>query len=798
MVIADKEINAMEVEVLDRQFQLSNNDALFTKRQSIFSDSEDKVLLESLLSDLKLKNITKEEKGEIIRILSEVAYGDDYLAKQERELLEKVGATLNYIIDDIVNEVSKCSEERIEATRLSTAKRIVGKAENFLYDHFADKSNTKTIDMLLGSLGYSASIEKITDDAIIDLNRVTKIVDKINTSLTNTNQSLKALIGGKKKHSKEVKQVIDIIDEIAKSFDEIIENSLKENVEVLNKKARNIRYFTIAFMGRTKAGKSTLHKVITQQKNDDIGQGKLRTTRYNRSWYWDKLRIVDTPGIGAPGGEPDTEIARSIIDEADIICYIVTSDSIQETEFDFFDTIKERNKPLYIILNVKSNLSQSVRLKKFLENPNAWRECTGPQSIQGHIDRIHDRLDGKYNMDAVEIIPVHLLSAQYGFSYDYDEETAKKLQDGSNLFSFTRSIKSEVHRSGGLKKSLSVVDGTAYQIHQIGVVLQRNYKKLKDGHDLLLKKKNKFESFIKKEKQKLESDLKNILRGAQNELHNRANTFASENYDNENAGNKWNNDESVKAIYSRLNGRITNRIEGFTDKMKSEIEELVSDIQIFASLNAQVNIRGTGITNTRLGIGVFGAILSAAIPVVISQLWHPGGWILAGVTFGVGIVISLVTSLFSSKSEKIQKAIEKMRSQLTSSIDKEINEISEKVLENVRQSIENTNKSIIKLLNTYIDGTATILKEIDELCTECNNSESAINSLVGLRILEFIDMKVVKDKTINNMNDTELRENFPITRDWTHQSITYKYDVQVAQSKLDKAEQATQMKILIK
>lgn len=787
MVIADKEINAMEVEVLDRQFQLSNNDALLTKRQSIFSDSEDKVLLESLLSDLRLKNITKEEKGEIIRILSKVAYGDDYLAKQERELLEKVGATLNYIIDDIVNEVSKCSEERIEAARLSTAKRIVGKAENFLYDHFADKSNTKTIDMLLGSLGYSASIEKITDDAIVDLNRVTKIVDKINASLTNTNQSLKALIGGKKKHSKEVKQVIDIIDEIAKSFDEIIENSLKENVEVLNKKARNIRYFTIAFMGRTKAGKSTLHKVITQQKNDDIGQGKLRTTRYNRSWYWDKLRIVDTPGIGAPGGEPDTEIARSIIDEADIICYIVTSDSIQETEFDFFDTIKERNKPLYIILNVKSNLSQSVRLKRFLENPNAWRECAGPQSIQGHIDRIHDRLDGKYNMDAVEIIPIHLLSAQYGFSSDYDEETAKKLQDGSNIFSFTRSIKSEVHRSGGLKKSLSVVDGTAYQIHQIGVVLQRDYKKLKDGHDLLLKKKNKFESFIKKEKQNLYSDLKTILSGAQNELHNRASTFASENYDNKNAGEKWGNDASVKAIYSRLNEKINNRIEDFNEKLKSELEEIASDIQIVASLNFKTNVNGTGITNIRLGVGIIGAILTAATAFIAP--WAP---------FVAGIVVSIITSMFTSKADKIQKATEKMRTQLFSNINQGIEEYSDKISNSVRKSIQNTNKSIIELLDAYINGTSAILKEIDELCTECGNSESAINSLVGLRILEFVDIKTAKDSTIHNMDDKDLRENFPVSRDWTRQSLTYNYDVTINNKKIAKAEQATQMKILTK
>ena len=187
-----------------------------------------------------------------------------------------------------------------------------------------------------------------------------------NLKFTNRNQT------------KEVTEVARIVTDIKNDFIKLLNVSLKENREILDKKRRNIRYFTIAFMGRTKAGKSTLHKVITQQVNDDIGEGQLRTTRYNRSWYWNKLRIVDTPGIGAPGGATDTEIAKSIIDEADVICYIVTSDSTQETEFDFFETIKERNKPLYILLNFKSNLTQSIRLKRFLANPSEWKDCTGP------------------------------------------------------------------------------------------------------------------------------------------------------------------------------------------------------------------------------------------------------------------------------------------------------------------------------------------------------------------------------------------------------------------------------------
>ena len=114
-------------------------------------------------------------------------------------------------------------------------------------------------------------------------------------------------------------QVQILVEEIVKTNDWIrkdVQQALRDNLEVLDKKKRTINYFTIAFMGRTKAGKSTFHKVVTHEEDDDIGVGKLRTTRYNRSFYWENLRIVDTPGIGAPGGKTDTETASSIIDEA--------------------------------------------------------------------------------------------------------------------------------------------------------------------------------------------------------------------------------------------------------------------------------------------------------------------------------------------------------------------------------------------------------------------------------------------------------------------------------------------------
>lgn len=647
--------------------------------------------------------------------------------------------------------------------------------------------------MMLGGLGYSASIAQITEDAEKDLARVTRIIDDLNSMLNEEYNHLASIKPSSKKVSKEVLKIEQIIQGIRGSFNEIIDNSLTSNRDVLDKKRRNIRYFTIAFMGRTKAGKSTLHKVITQQENDDIGVGKLRTTRYNRSWYWNKLRIVDTPGIGAPGGEADTEIAKSIIDEADVVCYVVTSDSIQETEFDFFSTIKERNKPLYIILNVKSNLNQAIRLKRFIANPDDWRLGDGPQSIKGHIERIHDKLDGKYNMDAVRIIPIHLLAAQIALSGEQDSKTSKILFEASNISEFTNSVKKEVQLSGSLKKSLSVIDGTSYQINTIWHKIYTDLKSLKEGNEVLKKKQAKNHMFFKKELAQVEQYLMDIFKNTKKEFKNRASTFASEHYDDEEAGKAWSNDAVVKSINKRLEQQIQERFNDLNEKIKSELEEMIMDMRIsLATNNIGSNVSGESVTNTRLAANVFVSVISATLFV-----WNPLGWSVA-VLAVVGIIGSFLSSLFTSKSEKIRKATDKLRKQLSDSIDSGIDKNLKQVLENTRKSINDTYKSIDSVLKAYTKNADDIITDMDRLVKQVQEKENAINSLVSLRILDFVGKNPVKEISINEMGNQVLCDEYPVERDWQKQSIKFLYNTGLTDKNIQKIEKATQMTIKIK
>lgn len=793
MVIVDKEINQMEVDVLDNYLPLSKDDELYHQRMQIFSDDEERTKLKDILDKLVMANYSVAQKTEIVTLLARIAYGDDYMASSELELLMKVGKLLKLDIEQIIEETHSESNKRITSSQLSSLKRFVGKMENTIYQSFANSDQKSVVDMMLGGLGYSASIAQITEDAEKDLARVTRIIDDLNGMLNEEYNHLATIKPSSKKVSKEVLKIEQIIQGIRGSFNEIIDNSLTSNREVLDKKRRNIRYFTIAFMGRTKAGKSTLHKVITQQENDDIGVGKLRTTRYNRSWYWNKLRIVDTPGIGAPGGEADTEIAKSIIDEADVVCYVVTSDSIQETEFDFFSTIKERNKPLYIILNVKSNLNQAIRLKRFIANPNDWRLGDGPQSIKGHIERIHDKLDGKYNMDAVRIIPIHLLAAQIALSGEQDSKTSKILFEASNISEFTNSVKKEVQLSGSLKKSLSVIDGTSYQINTIWHKIYADLKSLKEGNEVLKKKQSKNYTFFKNELTQVEQYLKTIFQVTRNDLHNRASAFAREHYDDEDAGKAWSKDMVVKSINKRLEQQIQERFNDLNEKIKSELEEMIMDMRIsLATNNIGSNVSGESVTNTRLAANVFVSVISATLFV-----WNPLGWSVA-VLAVVGIIGSFLSSLFTSKSEKIRKATDKLRKQLYDSIDSGIDKNLKQVLENTRKSINDTYKSIDSVLKAYTKNADDIITDMDRLVKQVQEKENAINSLVSLRILDFVGKNPVKEISINEMGNQVLCDEYPVERDWQKQSIKFLYNTGLTDKNIQKIEKATQMTIKIK
>ena len=248
------------------------------------------------------------------------------------------------------------------------------------------------------------------------------------------------------------------------------------------------------------------------------------------------------------------------------------------------------------------------------------------------------------------------------------------------------------------------MDGSSYNIHQINSRIKADCDSLRKDICLLEQTREKISSFFSTERGKLTNKLSSITDSVKQELKNRANTFSNENYDNEKAGSAWENDYVVKSILERYKERISDCIEDFKSKLESELEEVTSDLQMHFRFASFQNIKGESIHNTRLGVGIFGSILTAAAPFVIANFWNPGGWVVAAGSIVVGVIVSIFSSLFTSKSEKIRKAINQMRGQLERGIDENMSKNKSALLANINSSINSASQEINGAFIAYMTG----------------------------------------------------------------------------------------------
>ena len=138
-----------------------------------------------------------------------------------------------------------------------------------------------------------------------------------------------------------------------------------------------------------------------------------------------------------------------------------------------------------------------------------------------------------------------------------------------------------------------------------------------------------------------------------------------------------------------------------------------------------------------------------------------------------------------------------MREQLNKNIDNFIKSNKAEVDKNIKENIERIYKTVDDIFDTYITNINSILYKISDLYYKCEASENAINSLIGLRVLEYVGKQILQDKKIDNIENDELYSEYPIKRDWKQQSIEYLYPIKLKDTQIQKAERATQMRILI-
>lgn len=130
----------------------------------------------------------------------------------------------------------------------------------------------------------------------------------------------------------------------------------------------------VAFVGRPNVGKSTLMNQLLGQKIA-IMSDKPQTTRNKINGIFTdedaQLIFVDTPGVHKAAnqlGDYMNKVVRSSISDVDIICFMVNGTEFFGTGDQFvLDLVKEKNKPIFLIINKIDLLSDIEIANKITE-----------------------------------------------------------------------------------------------------------------------------------------------------------------------------------------------------------------------------------------------------------------------------------------------------------------------------------------------------------------------------------------------------------------------------------------------
>ncbi len=732
MVCADRQIHNKELKYLLRlEEQLGIGQLTQQEKEKILTQDEDLIPINVLTQ----KVLPKQRNQAMAQILV-MAYVDGCYSPLEQQMVEWVRQIWNLSSEEI--------QQLIEGEAYTAAHLV------------QDEDNSGS--SLWDDLDYKTAVSQCAAIAHKDYAFAEAALQATGTTLDNLSQGIRHRLeaiwnkNSGNARAETAKEVVQQLENTKKTLAVEIVKQVGSVRESLDAKQRTLDYFTIAFIGKTKAGKSTLHAVMTDEGWDAIGVGRQRTTRLNRVYEWKKIRIIDTPGIGAPGGKTDEEIAQSIINESDAICYVVTNDSIQETEFEFLRLLKENAKPLIILLNVKNNLRDPRRLDHFLNNPDKLFIMDGQSGLGGHVERIRRYAKEHYANNYFEIVPVMLLAAQLSCEPEHEFHKSQ-LFKASRIENFLDEIWLSLVEHGAIRRSQNLLGCAVGNINNSYNWVKQQAKGYQNLTDKLKAKQGQVQKSIKTaEKDALESlqlEIKKIFQDALNTIP----SFAEEYWDCSENSLKCEWEQKLKDIRfeSRLETAYQKASETFGKQVQAALEEVGKDLQLIAKLGGlefKFNEQNAGDEQNFLRIvggilGVAGAIMAFIPPVAVIGL-------VIGIVAGV---VGLISGFCKSKAQKRTEAVQNISSSLRNQLNSQQQATLTKAVKQFQITCEDVAVNVDTYFNQLIEGLEGIAKQLQLAQSKLDQTANNLNRAYAKRIIDWC-LKHYEPMSNKGINDS--------------------------------------------
>ncbi len=546
------------------------------------------------------------------------------------------------------------------------------------------------------------------------------------------------------------------LQELELKLETTLAGSLRATGAALHAKEAALNRFTVTLFGRTMAGKSTIREALTRGDGATIGKGAQRTTRDVREYTWNSLRIIDTPGIGAFEGDEDRAQALSVIDETDVVLFLASSDGIQEESFKGMQELRQQNKPLLFVLNVKRDLEKPVNMRRFLKDT---RSVFDDNELRGHFDRIH-KLAGEYlGMRDIRIIPIHAQAAYLSTRPEH-EEHAELLVEHCRLGDLLDEIKSEVARRGTVRRVQTIVDGTQVSLLDIQEDLGEQAKTVRRAAQYLEDKFSELDvwldGFVRATIARAETEAAQLVQP----LRASVSSFIDENLEREDVGERWK--RKVKAL--KIEDWLERQQASILDELRGRLVEFSREMSVESKLIGEFDaampsqfdpwdVRRTLRWTAAIG-GALASVEAVAFWIAGTELWNPVGWIAAG----VGVAAFALSWLFGDREERLQRQKAKAASQLRGTIDELEQRVAGRLKKWFYDSVTSRLvRAIRKDTKQLYNGMRDVSRSLDDGARQVGAIVERLNRRLLVRTGQFVGASVEETRIARVVRDPGVR-----------------------------------------
>jgi len=500
----------------------------------------------------------------------------------------------------------------------------------------------------------------------------------------------------------------------------------------LTKQKRSLECFNVMLFGRTMAGKSTIREAITRGDGQTIGKGAQRTTRDVQEYEWNSLRIIDTPGFGAYNGKEDTEVAHEILEQSDVVLFMLNSDSIQESTFIELEHVHSLNKPLIFVLNMKKDLENEGNRRRALKNPEKY--IFKEEDIQAHVDRLKN-LAGRagINPSTVQIIPIHAQAAFLATSISGEE--GSQLHELSRIDNVLNALIGEVEKNGPIRRIQTFLDSSLHHIDEQSLLILSQ-------KDRLAKLIPQYESSLNRISQWKIKTLRDAPRLLSKEIDaafkpliDSVADFVDDYIEDNNPAGAWEHHYKSFNISRKIERSAHDLAEQIVEELHEFNREMNEGLGITLSFEAAHDGKSFDESDFKRINSWGSAIAGVVSAIAFLNSWNPVGW----VAIGIGILLSIFSFFSDSRTKKLNEAKSKQRKALIDDIEKSKRLIKNKLEEWFEKEVY---KAIIltteRNLNFLCLSLGSFMNELST--TECQlyTLQQEINARILNRIAHII------------------------------------------------------------